>query len=287
MYENADIDGIKYPAEDHHGRKIGNQEGWNYVAFSDDNIRVDRKWRDGEEVDDAARTKIERYLALDAAPMSLAAHDRLYHHGLFTGGRCLYRANQSADDPADALLVNAAVPHSPAPNHGGSAPTPTGGGNLASEIEDVKSLYTKPDGTHSKGWLRAPNGKPSNLTPDQWCLVRTPTFKKWFGDWEREAELDGAVDFALNGNPAASITGNEFQQTGNNDLIDRVSDFYRSVGGKVENPELGDVILDRRSGKSSLGHGIGREKASAFAAVPDVIRHGIVFDRIAYIVETG
>jgi len=31
--------------------------------------------------------------------------------------------------------------------------------------------------------------------------------------------------------------------------------------------------------RSSLGHGIGREKAAAFAAVPDVIRNGYVFDR--------
>ena len=32
--------------------------------------------------------------------------------------------------------------------------------------------------------LLAPNGKPSNLTPEQWHLVRTPEFKAWFGDWE-------------------------------------------------------------------------------------------------------
>jgi hypothetical protein len=32
--------------------------------------------------------------------------------------------------------------------------------------------------------LLAPNGKPSNLTPEQYKLVRTPEFKEWFGDWE-------------------------------------------------------------------------------------------------------
>ena len=32
----------------------------------------------------------------------------------------------------------------------------------------------------------APNGKPSNLTPEQWKLVRTPQFKAWFGDWEND-----------------------------------------------------------------------------------------------------
>ena len=33
--------------------------------------------------------------------------------------------------------------------------------------------------------LLAPNGKPSNLTQEQWFLVRTPEFKQWFGDWEK------------------------------------------------------------------------------------------------------
>ena len=34
----------------------------------------------------------------------------------------------------------------------------------------------------------APNGKSSNLTPEQYSLVRTPAFKKWFGDWENDSE---------------------------------------------------------------------------------------------------
>lgn len=33
----------------------------------------------------------------------------------------------------------------------------------------------------------APNGKPSNLNHEQWHLVRTDAFKKWFGDWEKLA----------------------------------------------------------------------------------------------------
>jgi hypothetical protein len=34
----------------------------------------------------------------------------------------------------------------------------------------------------------APNGKPSNLTPEQYELVRKPEFKAWFGDWENDPE---------------------------------------------------------------------------------------------------
>lgn len=35
------------------------------------------------------------------------------------------------------------------------------------------------------GGLVAPNGKPSNLTPEQYKLVRTPEFKAWFGNFEK------------------------------------------------------------------------------------------------------
>ena len=36
------------------------------------------------------------------------------------------------------------------------------------------------------GVFLAPNGKPSNLTPEQYKLVRTNEFKEWFGDWEND-----------------------------------------------------------------------------------------------------
>ena len=40
----------------------------------------------------------------------------------------------------------------------------------------------------SQGRLLAPNGKPSLLSEKYWKLVRTDTFKKWFGDWEKYPE---------------------------------------------------------------------------------------------------
>jgi len=46
----------------------------------------------------------------------------------------------------------------------------------------------KTDIRYEKGGLIAPNGKPSNLTPEQYKLVRTPEFKAWFGDWENDSQ---------------------------------------------------------------------------------------------------
>ena len=46
------IDGVKYPVDSYGGKTVkdGDEAGWNYVSFRDDNIRVDHKWRDGEAV---------------------------------------------------------------------------------------------------------------------------------------------------------------------------------------------------------------------------------------------
>jgi DNA polymerase III sliding clamp (beta) subunit (PCNA family) len=50
------------------------------------------------------------------------------------------------------------------------------------------------------GGLIAPNGHKTNLTPEQYKLVRTPEFKEWFGDWENsKANSSKVVD--SNGEP--------------------------------------------------------------------------------------
>lgn len=49
------------------------------------------------------------------------------------------------------------------------------------QIEEVRARY---QGTEQ--WMKAPNGKPTNLNERQWSQVRTEAFKKWFGDWEND-----------------------------------------------------------------------------------------------------
>ena len=49
---------------------------------------------------------------------------------------------------------------------------------------EYREVYDRTFG--KKGWLKAPNGKDTNLDPVQWVIVRTPSFRKWFGDWLRK-----------------------------------------------------------------------------------------------------
>ena len=54
---------------------------------------------------------------------------------------------------------------------------------LSREEQAIKDAAKK-DGTY----MKAPNGKPTNLTEKQWLQVRTRAFKKWFGDWQAKHE---------------------------------------------------------------------------------------------------
>lgn len=54
----------------------------------------------------------------------------------------------------------------------------------------------------------APNGKPTNLTPEQYKLVRTKAFKDWFGDWENSPETASKV-VDKNGEPLVVYRGSK------------------------------------------------------------------------------
>ena len=57
-----------------------------------------------------------------------------------------------------------------------------------SEEADIVAR-AKADGTY----MKAPNGKKSNLSPRQWVQVRTKAFKDWFGDWENDPDNSSKV----------------------------------------------------------------------------------------------
>ena len=61
---------------------------------------------------------------------------------------------------------------------------PNSRAELSAEERAIEE-QAKKDGT----WMKAPNGKPTNLTEKQWVQVRTRAFKDWFGDWEKAAKL--------------------------------------------------------------------------------------------------
>lgn len=52
--------------------------------------------------------------------------------------------------------------------------------------------------------------------------------------------------------------------------------LFDKAGGKAVNPEAGEILLNERSARDSIAHGMNPFKAEAFAAIPDVISQGVV-----------
>lgn len=78
--------------------------------------------------------------------------------------------------------------------------------------------------------------------------------------------------------PIFTLNGDEFS-SGSGNLYQEVADFFaEQYGGKVENPIIGEVKLNKAAVKSSASHGLGRNKVMAFMAVPEVIKSGKIFD---------
>lgn len=77
--------------------------------------------------------------------------------------------------------------------------------------------------------------------------------------------------------PVTELTGNEFPRGGKK-ISEQVLGFFDSIGGKVYNDIVGDILLDKRAIKDDMAHGVTDLKAIAFAAVPDVLRDGKILD---------
>ena len=77
--------------------------------------------------------------------------------------------------------------------------------------------------------------------------------------------------------PVTKLTGNEFAK-GDTDLMTQVLNYFDSLGNSVHSERFGDVALTKSSWRSERRHGMTALKANTFAAVPKVIRNGVVID---------
>ncbi|MCQ2300803.1 MAG: hypothetical protein MJZ81_11845, partial [Bacteroidales bacterium] len=120
-------------------------------------------------------------------------------------------------------------------------------------------------------WMKAPNGKPTKLTERQWVQVRTPSFKKWFGDWE-----SADIQKFLESEPVGEAIGNEFAGMKREDVEREMEAYFKSIGGHVENMAIGSVNLTNRGINDTMRKGMGRLKYAAFKLVPKIIELGRV-----------
>lgn len=90
-------------------------------------------------------------------------------------------------------------------------------------------------------------------------------------------EVEDNIVTVSNMKPITEISSSAFSMEGKR-LVDNVTEFFKSIGGKVESKDIGTVELSKRGIKSDMGHGMGPAKAASFAALPEVIKEGRIVD---------
>ena len=92
----------------------------------------------------------------------------------------------------------------------------------------------------------------------------------------QQQNVDANIQQVAQMNSVVTLNGDEFNMGQN--LRQDVGNYFDSLDGSVHNPILGDIALTRRSIQKAIGHGLGPQKAIAFAAVPSVIEKGQIID---------
>lgn len=192
-------------------------------------------------------------------------------------------ANNPAGPRSSPKHVGAAPSPRSAPNRAeGGAPTHREDPQLAAllklyagdeevtpeELREAVRQYREVEARYrgTPQWLKAPNGEPSRLNKRQWVLVRTPNFKRWFGDWELAAHLPIEV---------AVLDGTE---VGTGVLTWREASEHakRFQNHEYVNADTGQPILVSGKGIREAAH-VAKTQADlqAFAAIPDIIRNAV------------
>ena len=147
--------------------------------------------------------------------------------------------------------------------------------NTAEETADIKAKAIS-DGT----FMKAPNGKDTNLTEQQWLQVRTKAFKKWFGDWEKVARIE-----KLKKTKPIEITGEEVKPS--DDLKEykkNALEYGKTLQGEYTNKDTGITIQLQRGRKNGglnevLQHDYkDREHLQSIAAIPQIIENATYID---------
>ena len=86
--------------------------------------------------------------------------------------------------------------------------------------------------------------------------------------------------------PVSVLSGNEFLPKPGVTFAEQVLSFFVSQGGFANSP-WGEVLLDMKGIQSDKAHGVGRIKASSFAAIKDVLEKGSVILPLDYYATNG
>ena len=125
--------------------------------------------------------------------------------------------------------------------------------------------------------MKAPNGKGTNLSPEQWVTVRTKAFKEWFGDWKkafRVAKLQDSKSVVIPNN----INEGKYeltQESAENYILQNMRRGYRiSDTGKT-------IFVYRKGAQKVASHSVDNEAhLKSIAAIPEISSNAICIEEV-------
>ena len=121
-------------------------------------------------------------------------------------------------------------------------------------------------------WMKAPNGKPTKLTERQWVQVRTPNFKRWFGDWEK-----AGIRERLEGQEPLAVEA-KYNAISPKERRDIALEFFPE--NVVVQKPVGDVVISRRSIRSSFSHGSTDVKLDVMPYLAEILEKSEYIDTL-------
>lgn len=113
--------------------------------------------------------------------------------------------------------------------------------------------------------ILAPNGKPSNLKPEEQQLAKSPEFKAWFGNWQPMAILQGK--------PLVSVSTDAVPII-NSRIIDSAVAWIISNPQPDAKTEIGDVRIGQDDIRTSFSHSNYPNKLAVLPALRDILERG-------------
>ena len=124
-------------------------------------------------------------------------------------------------------------------------------------------------------YMKAPNGKPTNLSEKQWAQVRTTAFKNWFGDWEKAARIE-----KVRRSKAVVISGSEYKdkyELNRDSAKEWIKDNLRGEYTIADTEEI--VSLTKVGANKVTSHWMSNKAhLQSIAAIPQLIRHAIFIE---------
>lgn len=234
LLENG-VDGIKYPAESiSRGATSDTARGFNYVVFDENAITIEERLQflqEGQRVYGFYDpTTKEMYMTEEYINSNTLVHESWHMYKPMVKEAALNgepgaQALLQAMNTLASELFNEEEFNQRYDEFIGATPTALNfsatdfqfatdsdfikPGKLKPEVQEEirKERQAIEDEAKANGtWLKAPNGKDTNLNPNQWVTVRTNRFKNWFGDWENSPSESSQVT-DTNGEPKVMYTG--------------------------------------------------------------------------------